>query len=243
LIVVTGGRRDLILFSLLSFFVIAMSLLVTSSASASSVRVSPTQKIATLKITEQVFSAPSVVGTSYGPLQAKRPLTSEKTSVPVLAEITKGKTQWLKIRVPGRPNGRVGFIKAVGATLSSTPWHLVINRSLKTLSAYKAGILVKRTSVIVGKSSTPTPGGEFFVEEDVILSPNEVGAPYALALSARSNVFQEFDGGPGQIALHGLQNVGGTLGTASSHGCVRLDTKAITWMARHIAPGTPVSIR
>lgn len=52
----------------------------------------------------------------------------------------------------------------------------------------------------------------------------------------------EFAGGPGQIALHGLRNVGGTLGTAVSHGCVRLDTGAMRWLAARITPGVPVTI-
>ncbi len=70
-----------------------------------------------------------------------------------------------------------------------------------------------------------------------------VGAPFALALSARSNVLQEFDGGPGQIAFHGLAHVGGTLGTASSHGCIRLAVGALDWLVVRIGPGIPVSIR
>jgi lipoprotein-anchoring transpeptidase ErfK/SrfK len=80
------------------------------------------------------------------------------------------------------------------------------------------------------------------VEESVIEPPSAVGHPYALALSARSNVFQEFAGGPGQIAIHGLDNVGGSLGTAESHGCIRLDTSDITWLAKRIEPGVPVAI-
>ncbi|HLW95544.1 MAG TPA: L,D-transpeptidase, partial [Solirubrobacteraceae bacterium] len=67
-------------------------------------------------------------------------------------------------------------------------------------------------------------------------------APYALALSARSNALQEFDGGPGQIALHGVGNIGGVPGTAVSHGCIRLATPAITWLAMHITPGVAVTI-
>ena len=39
------------------------------------------------------------------------------------------------------------------------------------------------------------------------------GRPFAIALSARSNALQEFEGGPGQIALHGRANLGGVLGT------------------------------
>ena len=69
-----------------------------------------------------------------------------------------------------------------------------------------------------------------------------MGGPYALALSARSYVLQEFAGGPGQIAVHGVWNVGGTMGTAASHGCVRLDTAAITWLGERIGPGVPVTV-
>jgi lipoprotein-anchoring transpeptidase ErfK/SrfK len=32
------------------------------------------------------------------------------------------------------------------------------------------------------------------------------------------------------------------LGTATSQGCIRLDTQAITWLATRIEPGAPVTI-
>jgi lipoprotein-anchoring transpeptidase ErfK/SrfK len=95
---------------------------------------------------------------------------------------------------------------------------------------------------VVGKPSTPTPSGNFFVEETLQMAPGEPGGPFALATSARSNVLQEFEGGPGQVALHGRDNLGGTLGTAESHGCIRLDTASIDWLAARIEPGTPVTI-
>jgi lipoprotein-anchoring transpeptidase ErfK/SrfK len=110
------------------------------------------------------------------------------------------------------------------------------------VTALRDGRLARTFKAVVGKPSTPTPLGRFFVEETVQLNQQEVGAPYALALSARSNVLQEFAGGPGQIALHGTNNIGGILGTAASHGCIRLDTQAITWLAARIGPGTPVTI-
>ncbi len=70
-----------------------------------------------------------------------------------------------------------------------------------------------------------------------------MGAPYALALSSRSYVLREFTGGPGQIAVHGVRNVGGRMGTAASHGCVRLDTESISWLGERIGPGVPVTVR
>ena len=74
------------------------------------------------------------------------------------------------------------------------------------------------------------------------MPPGGAGAPFALALSARSNVLQEFAGGPGQIAVHGVANLGGTLGTSVSHGCVRLGTGPIRWLAARIAPGVPITV-
>ena len=56
------------------------------------------------------------------------------------------------------------------------------------------------------------------------------------------NVLQEFDGGPGQIALHGTDHLSGALGTAASHGCIRLAPRAIAWLASRIGAGVPVSI-
>ena len=55
-------------------------------------------------------------------------------------------------------------------------------------------------------------------------------------------MLQEFDGGPGQIAVHGLANIGGVLVSAVSHGCVRLDNDTMRWLVARIGPGVPVTI-
>ena len=144
--------------------------------------------------------------------------------------------------LPGRPNGSRGWITQRGTLMATTIWHLVVRLATRQVLVYERGRLVRRFTAIVGKPSTPTPQGQFFVEENIRLPAAAAGAPFALALSARSDALREFDGGPGQIAIHGLDNLGGTLGTAVSHGCVRLGTQAITWLAYRIAPGTPITI-
>jgi lipoprotein-anchoring transpeptidase ErfK/SrfK len=124
----------------------------------------------------------------------------------------------------------------------ATNWSLVVNRARRQVWVYLLGHRVRVFPAVVGKPSTPTPPGHFFVEESIALRSSDVGAPFALALSARSEVLQEFDGGPGQIALHGLSNVGGTPGTAVSHGCVRLTNEVMRWLVVRIGPGTPVTV-
>lgn len=177
-----------------------------------------------------------------------RPITGERTVLPVLAQtVTHDGRFWLRVRLPGHalgsnPSPPTGWISASKTRLSSTPWHIVVQLSARRVILYRNGRPLDSYPAIVGKPSTPTPTGQYFVEENVQLPAYAAGAPFALATSDRSNVFQEFDGGPGQIALHGLENLGGQLGTAESHGCIRLANSTITWLAARIGPGTPVTI-
>ena len=124
----------------------------------------------------------------------------------------------------------------------STAWHITLDISERRVRVYRDGSVERRFRAVVGNPSTPTPRGRFFIEETVALSSTDFGGPFALAASARSPVLQEFAGGPGQIALHGTDNLAGALGTAVSHGCIRLSTSAITWLARRIGGGVPLTI-
>jgi lipoprotein-anchoring transpeptidase ErfK/SrfK len=117
-----------------------------------------------------------------------------------------------------------------------------VNLNARLLTVYYRGRATRRFPAIVGKPSTPTPQGSFFIEEGLWMGSGAAGGPYALATSDRSDVFTEFDGGPGQIAIHGIDNLPGALGTASSHGCVRLATSSITWLATRIGAGVPLTI-
>jgi lipoprotein-anchoring transpeptidase ErfK/SrfK len=54
-----------------------------------------------------------------------------------------------------------------------------------------------------------------------------------------------YGGGPGRVALHGRAGalLDDPLGSASSHGCIRMDNKVIAWLAARLGPGTPVRVR
>jgi lipoprotein-anchoring transpeptidase ErfK/SrfK len=184
--------------------------------------------------------SPNAHATRVDAVDARRPLTRVRTVLPVLD--TRARGAWLRVRLPGRPNGHTGWISANRTRQSSTEWRIVVRRSSKQVVVFHQGDARRRFRAIVGSPSTPTPRGAFFVEEALALSSGEAGGPYALATSARSNVYQEFEGGPGQIALHGTNNLAGSLGTAVSHGCIRLSPRAITWMARRVGAGVPITI-
>jgi lipoprotein-anchoring transpeptidase ErfK/SrfK len=202
-----------------------------------------TQELALLLHSHTAMSAPDAHAVALRAVAPRRPLTGERTALPVIGHRTGAHgVSWLRVMLPGRPNGHAGWIKQRATAYAVTHWRLVVTLGDRRVTAYRDGRRVRTFTAVVGKASTPTPLGRFFVEEAIELRATDVGAPYALALSARSNVFQEFDGGPGQIALHGLRNVGGVLGSAVSHGCVRLADDAMRWLVVRIGPGVPVTI-
>ncbi len=201
------------------------------------------QRLVSLLQDHVARTRPDVKARQIESVSARRPLTNVPTVLPVLGTATGSDGRsWTHVRLPGRPNGHHGWIPTDRTRRSSTEWHIALKLSTRRVTVYRDGRTERRFRAVIGKSSTPTPRGRFFIEEAVALSPSDAGAPFALATSARSQVLQEFAGGPGQIALHGTRNISGALGTAVSHGCIRLSPAAITWMARRIGGGIPLTI-
>jgi lipoprotein-anchoring transpeptidase ErfK/SrfK len=225
------------------FVAVSIGPAAAATAGGRRVMVQPTQALAILLGPHAAMSAPDEGSARIEVVRDRRPITEERTVLPVLGQTSSADgVQWLHVLLPGRPNGHTGWIKRRATLPTLTGWHIVVDTSSRRVTVYQLGRKVRGFKAIVGTPATPTPQGEFFVEEVIQLRAGDVGAPFALALSARSNVFQEFAGGPGQIALHGLSNVGGVLGSAVSHGCVRLANDAMRWLNVRIGPGIPVTI-
>jgi lipoprotein-anchoring transpeptidase ErfK/SrfK len=221
---------------------VAAGLVPAAGGASRASAVAPEQELVVLLAAHAVVAKPGTPA-QVGIVRARRPITARQTVLPVVGKrITRDGVHWLRVRVPGRPNGMTGWIRQRATVPVTTSWHLVIRTAVRRVLVYRRGRLARTFAAVVGKPSTPTPHGQFFVEESVRMPLGSAGAPFALALSARSNVLQEFEGGPGQIAIHGIMNLGGTPGTAVSHGCVRLGDADIRWLAEHIAPGVPVTI-
>ncbi len=217
----------------------------TGSAGGSTVAAGgrASQETVVLLTRHSALAGPRRGSTRLRQIGARRPITGERTVLPVVGHaVDRAGRSWLRVMVPGRPNGRRGWIERAGTRSSRTDVHLVVRTGLRQVVVYRHGHFVRVFRAVVGRRATPTPRGDFFVEEAVALPSTAAGAPFALALSARSEVYQEFEGGPGQVAIHGRGRIGGTLGTASSHGCVRLDDAAMRWLVMIVGPGVPVTI-
>jgi lipoprotein-anchoring transpeptidase ErfK/SrfK len=163
------------------------------------------------------------------------------------------RTAWgaclLRIRIDRRPNASAAWVAATRVRLARTPWRIEVRRATRRATLLQNGHAVARWPVVVGKPSTPTPTGTFAIQQAYKSPPSSFSGAWILALTAHSTVLRTFDGGDGQVALHGRGGpaLHDPLGTAASHGCIRFANTAITTIVRRIGrthlQGTPVSIR
>jgi lipoprotein-anchoring transpeptidase ErfK/SrfK len=72
-------------------------------------------------------------------------------------------------------------------------------------------------------------------------TPNTVYGTYAYGLSGFSEVLETFNGGPGQLGIHGT-NDPASIGQKVSSGCVRLKNADIDKLAALLPLGVPVEI-
>lgn len=168
----------------------------------------------------------------------------QSTVLVVLASARVDGAQWLQVRLPGRPNRSAGWIAADRVQLTSTRYWISVSTRKRLVRVYHSGKLLRRIRAVVGRSSTPTPHGLFSVYERSPLSGNGFLGSMALTLTAFSPTLQRFGGGPGRVAIHGRggASLRDKLGTARSHGCVRINNRPVNWIASHVPRGTPVEI-
>jgi hypothetical protein len=150
--------------------------------------------------------------------------------------------EWVKLRVPGRPNGRTGWVPR-GALGSFHLSHLlvVVNRARLRMYLYRRGRRIWSAPVGVGKPSSPTPAGHFWINERFKISdPSSGYYPYAFGTTDYSTL-SDWPGG-GVVGIHGPYYDAAGIPGHISHGCIRLKVSDDAWLARHMKLGTPVRV-
>lgn len=107
--------------------------------------------------------------------------------------------EWIRVLLPIRPVGASGWIPRDNAVLMKTPYWVTIDKSLRRVTVFRAGRRVRSFRAVVGKPATPTRNGLAAIyEKDRQPDPRAFLGPWALTLTALSNVLRNFGGGPGR---------------------------------------------
>ena len=154
-------------------------------------------------------------------------------------DLTGRKIAWYRISVPGRPNGRVGWVRALDVSIRRLPWQVVVLRESKLIQVWKGSELVYQSKVAVGAPGTETPTGLFYVTVRFRPVKQAFLGAFAFETSAYSKL-SEWPGG-GVVGLHGTRQPW-LLGRAVSHGCVRLSNETASFLRDRLPLGTPIRI-
>ena len=71
--------------------------------------------------------------------------------------------EWVKVRLPVRPNGMEAWIKTTDYTLSTITIRAEVNLSDTSVRVFDGDELIAETQAGIGTPATPTPIGEFYV--------------------------------------------------------------------------------
>jgi len=226
---------------------VAFALLFATQAASAAVPTNvpgPTNQmayIATILVPTQAYTSPgSSRVAAHLSTQAK--IAGGSNTLLVLGSANVGGTEYLKLRLPERPDGNSGWVNINDLFVQADPYRVVVSIGARSVTIYKGGRRSSSTRAVVGAVGTPTPLGLFAISEDVLQpSGSNLGA-YVITLTAHSNFLKTFDGGDGTVGIHGYELLGASLGTRSSHGCVRVP-ESFVYQVLHLPEGTPVIIQ
>lgn len=149
---------------------------------------------------------------------------------------------WLHVLLPIRPLGSNGWVPLTQVTVTRTDYRIDVALSAHRLTVYRGTRAVLSTAAATGTATDPTPTGLLYVT-DVVRTAHPDGpyGPYALGLSGFSPTLTSFNGGDGEIGIHGT-NQPALIGQSVSHGCVRVPNAVATELASALPLGTPVTV-
>jgi hypothetical protein len=150
--------------------------------------------------------------------------------------------EWVLVRIPGRPNGRTGWVlrDALGQ-FNMTHLAVTVNTERMRLYFYDHGKLIWNAPVGIGKPSTPTPTGHFWINEMFALPSSNPYYPYAFGTTDYSTL-TDWPGG-GVVGIHGPYGApASAIPGRISHGCIRLRIPGDAWLGAHLKIGTPLRV-
>src|SRR3954453_12673976 len=208
---------------MLGTILVALAAMPSVAAAESKTQVLSNERTSTTVASYRTASAIRSMPAAGRRLGVLRSQTADKLPMVYLAlkRTTVDRRAWIQIRVPGRPNGRKGWVpRSALGSFNVVTTQIVISRHAMTLTAYDGGERVFRAPVGVGTAQNPTPAGHFWIQEAFKVQGAAAYGPFALGTSAFSPTLTDWPGG-GVVGIHGT-NEPGLIPGHISHGCVRL---------------------
>jgi len=149
--------------------------------------------------------------------------------------------EWVELRVPKRPNGRVGWVRRDKlGQYNRNVFQLTIDRKKLRGTLRKNGRKVWSAPVGVGAVGTKTPAGNFYIREKFRVRNVPLYGTRAIGTSAYAPTLSDWPNG-GVVGIHGTDQPELIPGRPS-HGCIRVRNPDVERLWRLIRIGTPLRI-
>ncbi len=186
-------------------------------------------------------SAPSPTAAATGQIRLLTTDMQAELYLALASAVTATGETWIKVPLPGRPNGHTGWVpRGALGPFHTVNGYLRVNRTTLRVTLFRRGRAVFSAPVGVGKASTMTPAGNFYVMEKLRAINGPIYGPFALGTSAYAPTLSEWPGG-GVVGIHGT-NEPGLIPGRPSHGCVRMRNGDVTRLWAMVGLGTPIQI-
>jgi lipoprotein-anchoring transpeptidase ErfK/SrfK len=160
-----------------------------------------------------------------------------------LVFVAEGKTPTrLLVQLPVRPNGSKGWIDITKVSLAAHTFRIEVSLSKYELTVFEGDNVMLQAPVGIGRDDRPSPSGTYYITELLKPpTPDSIYGSHAYGLSGFSEVLTSFNGGQGQVGIHGT-NDPSSIGKEVSSGCIRMNNEDIQKLVPVVPLGTPVRI-
>ena len=148
---------------------------------------------------------------------------------------------WIRARLPARRAQSGWLPRAALGGYEDVHTRLIVDRGRLSLTLLRNGRAVFRAPVGIGRATTPTPAGDFYIRDRLTRYASPFYGPVAFGTSAQSATLTDWPAG-GYVGIHGT-NQPELIPGRVSHGCIRLRNADIARLARLLPVGTPLQIR
>lgn len=149
--------------------------------------------------------------------------------------------RWGRVELPYVWPRRDGWINLEGLPRANSAITVKADVSARRLTVWKRGEVVFRAPAAVGRSTSPTPPGAYFVTDRVPFAPGGYLGSFAFGISGIQPRLPAGWSGGDQLAIHGT-NSPSSIGTAASAGCLRVSEQTLAKLKPMLKLGTPVVI-
>ncbi|HVW18109.1 MAG TPA: L,D-transpeptidase, partial [Solirubrobacteraceae bacterium] len=160
---------------------------------------------------------------------------------PQTLAIVSGRDGWYEVLSAALRNGETGWIEADDATVLRETWSIEVDLSRLELTLLHQGRVYARMEAGIGAPGMATPSGLYAVTDRLTAPPGIGYGCCILGLTGRQpDIPQGWQGGD-RIAIHGTDDAG-SIGAATSHGCIHLGDADIRLLMAHVPLGAQVRV-